>query len=99
MKTLTMFLLALISCVAAMGCDRAESASSTTQPGSSGRRAYPYTVVTTVGMVSDIVQQVAGDKGKVTALIGAGVDPHLYKPTRNDVAALLEADIVFYSGL
>lgn len=27
------------------------------------------------------------------------MDPHLYKPTRGDVAALLSADIVFYSGL
>jgi manganese/zinc/iron transport system substrate-binding protein len=27
------------------------------------------------------------------------VDPHLYKPTRDDVAKLLKADVVFYSGL
>jgi manganese/zinc/iron transport system substrate-binding protein len=45
------------------------------------------------------VQQVAGDKAKVSGIIGSGVDPHLYKPTRSDVAALLEADVVFYSGL
>lgn len=62
-------------------------------------RSYPYKVTTTVGMVSDIVSQVAGDKAKVTGIIGEGVDPHLYKPTRNDVAALLGADVVFYSGL
>lgn len=61
--------------------------------------SYPYKVTTTVGMVSDIVGQVAGDRAKVTGIIGEGVDPHLYKPTRNDVAALLGADIVFYSGL
>jgi len=50
-------------------------------------------------MVRNIVQQVAGDKAKVTGIIGSGVDPHLYKPTRSDVAALLEADVVFYAGL
>ncbi len=32
-------------------------------------------------------------------IIGAGVDPHVYNPTRGDVALLLKSDIVFYSGL
>ena len=56
-------------------------------------------VVTTVGMVGDIVKHVAGDKVQVRNIIGEGVDPHLYKTTRNDVAELLNADVVFYSGL
>jgi manganese/zinc/iron transport system substrate-binding protein len=58
-----------------------------------------YTIVTTCGMVTDIVREVAGDKAKVQGLMGEGVDPHLYKPTRDDVAKLLQADVVFYSGL
>jgi manganese/zinc/iron transport system substrate-binding protein len=60
---------------------------------------YPYKVVTTVGMVTDIVRQVAGGKAEVSGIIGAGIDPHLYRPTRNDVASLMSADVVFYSGL
>jgi manganese/zinc/iron transport system substrate-binding protein len=60
---------------------------------------YPYKITTTVGMVTDIAQNVAGDKAKVTGIIGEGVDPHLYKPTRGDVAQLLDADVVFYAGL
>ncbi len=59
----------------------------------------PYTVVTTVGMITDIVRNVAGDKAEVEGLIGEGIDPHLYKPTRNDVVALDQADVVFYCGL
>jgi manganese/zinc/iron transport system substrate-binding protein len=62
-------------------------------------RSYPYQVTTTVGMVTDIVRQVAGDKAKVIGIMGAGVDPHLYKPTRDDVAAMMRADVIFYSGL
>ena len=62
-------------------------------------KSYPYNVITTVGMVNDIVLNVAGDKAKATAMMGAGVDPHLYKPTRDDVAAMIRADVVFYSGL
>ncbi len=50
-------------------------------------------------MVTDIVRQVAGDKATVTGIMGAGVDPHLYKPTRDDVASMMRADVIFYSGL
>lgn len=65
----------------------------------SAKRAGTYTVVATVGMVADVVQRVAGDRAEVVGLIGAGVDPHLYKPTRSDIQRLLGADIVFYNGL
>jgi len=58
-----------------------------------------YSIVTTCGMVTDIVREVAGGRARVTGLMGEGVDPHLYKPTRDDVAKLLQADAVFYSGL
>jgi manganese/zinc/iron transport system substrate-binding protein len=63
------------------------------------RGAYPIRIVTTVGMVTDIVREVAGEHATVDGLLGEGVDPHLYKPTRSDVQRLSEADIVFYSGL
>lgn len=82
------FLALLCACAASVSCRGGEAP-----------RSYPYKITTTVGMVTDIVGQVAGDKAKVTGIIGEGVDPHLYKPTRNDVAALLGADVVFYSGL
>ncbi len=60
---------------------------------------YPYRIGATVGMVGDIARAVAGDKGEVTFVIGAGVDPHVYNPTRSDVATLLRSDIIFYAGL
>jgi len=56
-------------------------------------------VVCTTGMVADLLRQVGADRIRVTALISDGVDPHLYKPTRDDVAKLLKADMIFYSGL
>ncbi len=69
------------------------------KPSQTIQREYPYTIITTVGMVNDIVQHVVGDKAKTTAMMGAGVDPHLYKPTRDDVSAMMSADAIFYSGL
>lgn len=59
----------------------------------------PLKVVATTGMVADLVRAVGGSRVSVTALMGPGVDPHLYKPTRNDMQLLLDADLVFYNGL
>lgn len=61
--------------------------------------ANPLRIVCTTGMVADLVRNVAGDRAKVVALLGEGVDPHLYKPTRADIASLASADVVFYNGL
>ncbi len=56
-------------------------------------------IVATVGMIADITRNVAGDHADVTNLMGSGVDPHLYKPTRSDVQKLMSADVIFYNGL
>jgi manganese/zinc/iron transport system substrate-binding protein len=57
------------------------------------------TVVATTGMIADIARRIAGDRADVSSLMGEGVDPHLYKATRADMAALTRADVVFYNGL
>jgi manganese/zinc/iron transport system substrate-binding protein len=61
--------------------------------------AQSFTALATTGMIGDAVKAVVGDTGKVEALLGSGIDPHSYKPTRNDIARLSSADIVFYNGL
>jgi len=55
--------------------------------------------VTTIGMITDVVQEVGGERVSVTGLMGPGVDPHLYKASEGDVGRLFEADVIFYSGL
>jgi manganese/zinc/iron transport system substrate-binding protein len=55
--------------------------------------------VATIGMISDIVQRIGGDRASVTGLMGPGVDPHLYKASEGDVTRMAEADIIFYNGL
>jgi len=59
----------------------------------------PIRVVTTIGMITDIVQVVGGERVQVTGLMGPGVDPHLYKASEGDVIRMAEADLVFYNGL
>jgi manganese/zinc/iron transport system substrate-binding protein len=61
--------------------------------------AYPIQVVCTTGMVADLARNVGGRHVQVVTLMGAGVDPHLYKASPADVTQLNRADIIFYSGL
>ena len=57
------------------------------------------TVITTTGMIADAARQVGGDLVDVTALMGAGIDPHAYRQTRSDIAAMTQADLVLWHGL
>jgi manganese/zinc/iron transport system substrate-binding protein len=50
-------------------------------------------------MVADVARNVGGKHLQVSQLMGAGVDPHLYKASTSDIDQLSAADIIFYSGL
>jgi manganese/zinc/iron transport system substrate-binding protein len=56
-------------------------------------------VVTTTGQVADLLRNVGGDRVRVTALMGPGIDPHLYKASAGDVERLRTADLIVYNGL
>lgn len=56
-------------------------------------------VVATTTMIKDLVHHLGGEQIEIQGLMGAGVDPHLYKASEGDVSKLLEADIIFYNGL
>lgn len=68
-------------------------------PAADAAAGRPVRAAATVGMITDAVRIVGGERVAVTGLMGPGVDPHLYKPTAGDVITLGEADIVFYGGL
>lgn len=55
-------------------------------------------VVCTTAMVGDLATEIAGDDAEVVVLFGPDVDPHLFRPTRDDVAILMRADLVLYNG-
>jgi manganese/zinc/iron transport system substrate-binding protein len=46
-----------------------------------------------------MVKNIGGDHLEVAGLMGAGVDPHLYKPVPSDIEQLDGADVIFYNGL
>lgn len=90
---LVAFLLGLLA-----GCGQESGSAPSGTPSNDGQ-SEQLTIVATTGMIGDIVARVSGERGEVDVLIGAGVDPHLYQPTRDDMAALMAADVVFYNGL
>ncbi|MCC6792962.1 MAG: zinc ABC transporter substrate-binding protein [Thermomicrobiales bacterium] len=55
--------------------------------------------VATTGMIGDVVLNIGGDRVEVDVLMGAGVDPHLYKASENDLRTFERADVIFYNGL
>lgn len=56
-------------------------------------------ILSTTGMIDDAVARIAGDLVAHDALMGPGVDPHLYKATQGDLSKLNKADLIFYNGL
>lgn len=83
----------LLLIVTSSGCGGAAS-----EKGSSiaGRKIK---VLATTGMIADLAINVGGERVTVDALMGPGVDPHLYKASEGDVQRMASADIILYNGL
>lgn len=62
-------------------------------------QSEPLNVVATTGMIADAVREIGRDQVDVTALMGAGVDPHAFRQTRTDILALMNADLIVWNGL
>lgn len=81
------WLLVALLCTTLLGCNDGKT------------KDDKFHIVTTTSMVTDLVQNIGGDKVVVEGLMGAGVDPHLYKASEGDVSKLVNADMILYSGL
>ena len=85
MRTLTCSLLLLIP---GFGCG---------SPGTLAPKAEVQILCTTE-MLAGPMRTLCGPHADVTSLMGAGVDPHLYKPSPGDVQRILDADLVLFHG-
>lgn len=74
--------------VFAMGCTKTETG-----------EGKAIRVTATTGMVADLASNIGGEHVQVTALMGPGVDPHLYKASPADMSSLSNADVIYYNGL
>jgi manganese/zinc/iron transport system substrate-binding protein len=60
---------------------------------------YPIQIVCTTGQVADMLRNIGGEHVAVTAMMGPGVDPHLYRESPSDIETLSAADAIFYNGV
>jgi zinc/manganese transport system substrate-binding protein len=56
-------------------------------------------VIATTSILGDVVSQLAGDGIELEVLIPAGVDPHDFEPSAQQVASVSSADLVVANGL
>lgn len=59
----------------------------------------PPPIVATIGQIGDLVRAVGADRFDLRVLMGEGIDPHGYRPTRSDVLMLRRAAAIFANGL
>jgi len=83
------------------GCqpDGPPATGNTPSSGASGSPSLPLPVLATTGMIADTATRIGGERVQVTALMGPGVDPHLYQPTARDQGRLRAARVILYNGL
>ena len=81
--------LLLLLCILLPGCNGSEEETESSK----------LNIVATTGMIADMVKNIGGDSVSVLALMGPGVDPHLYKATQGDLGRLQKAEVIFYNGL
>ncbi|MBI4261432.1 MAG: zinc ABC transporter substrate-binding protein, partial [Actinobacteria bacterium] len=55
--------------------------------------------VATVSPVTNIVQNVGGDRVHVTGIVPEGTNSHTFVPAPSDARTLAEADVVFMNGM
>ncbi len=56
-------------------------------------------VVTTVAPITSMVENIAGDKVRLTGIIPEGMNSHTFEPIPSDVRLLEEADLIILNGL
>ncbi len=88
--------------LALAGCNKAESHSH----GDSGSAIirtfagqHPIKIVCTTGQVAEMVSRIGGEHVQVDTLMGADIDPHLFRPRATHVDQLTGADAIFFNGL
>jgi len=67
--------------------------------GDAGGRSDGLQVVTTVSPITNIVQNVGGDRVQVTGIVPEGQNSHTFEPAPTDARVMSEADVVFVNGL
>jgi manganese/iron transport system substrate-binding protein len=62
-------------------------------------QARPVRVITGMGIVKDLVEQVGGSRVDAFSVVPPGADPHTYQPTPRDIQSMQGARLAVWNGL
>jgi ABC-type Zn uptake system ZnuABC Zn-binding protein ZnuA len=82
--------------LASMAAFAALAAACSTGASDSGGRIR---IASTVSPITNLIQNVGGDRVEVTGIIPEGTNSHTFEPAPSDAKILADADIVFINGL
>lgn len=85
-------LLVGIVALAAFGCGQSDTPSDATSA------TDRPTIVVTTSILGDVVGDLVGDRAEVVVIMEAGVDPHDFQPSAQQVAAMQDADALVVNG-
>ena len=94
MKKLFGFIMIISILLSFWGCSK-EEAEDNTAFGPENKMS----IVSTIGMIGDVAQEIGGDRVSVYTMMGPGIDPHLYKAKTGDLERLNNADLILYNGI
>ena len=96
----TLGVLLIAALVAACGGSADESPAAASVAGDqASAEARQISVVTTVAPIRSIIENVAGDRAAVAALVPEGVNSHTFEPPPSAALSLAEADLIVLNGL
>lgn len=61
--------------------------------------AQELNIVASFSILGDMFEQVVGEHGVVTTIVGPDADAHVYQPNVADARAVAQADVIFVNGL
>lgn len=91
-KNILSFLVILVLGFALAGCSGQQSSEQAKKEGI-------LSIVATTTIAADLAKNIGQEHVTVKALMGPGVDPHVYQASAGDVNQLQSADVVLYHGL
>jgi ABC-type Zn uptake system ZnuABC Zn-binding protein ZnuA len=92
MRRLRVHLLSLICLCAISACGKKEEP----KPAAEAKK---ISVVTTVAPITSMVENIGGDKIRLTGIIPEGINSHTFEPVPSDVKILAGADLLIVNGL
>ena len=104
MSRYLMILLAAVLAVGLVACGDDEEDAATSDPGQPGQATQAagsdaISVIATTSQIGALAQEIGGDQINLLILMPAGVDPHSYEITPDDMRAVGDADLILKNGI